>query len=111
MRKPKFELCSGKDGKTYFHLKAANGEVVLAGRGFRTKPETIHAIADVMRYGLLENSFVRRESASGQYFFQLKSPAGRILGWSEIYISKQSREVGIASVKNAVQFGRIIDLD
>lgn len=110
MRKPKFEILAGKDGKNYFHLKAANGEVILAGRGFATKAETIHAIASVMRYGQLESSIVRRQSTSGQFFFQVKSPSGRLLGWSEMYISKQSREVGILAVKKAVTFGRVFDL-
>jgi uncharacterized protein len=111
MRKPKFEILAGKDGKIYFHLKAANGEIILAGRGYKTKSETIHAIASVMRYGQLDTSFVRRESANGQFFFQLKSPSGRILGWSEMYIAKQSREVGIQAVKTAVQYGRVFDLN
>jgi uncharacterized protein len=111
MRKPKFEILAGKDGKIYFHLKAANGEVILAGRGFNTKSETIHAIASVMRYAQLESSFVRRQSASGQFFFQIKAPSGRILGWSEMYIAKQSRENGILAVKKAVVHGRIFDLN
>lgn len=110
MRKPKFEIVTGRDTKVYFHLKAANGEVILSGRGHPTKSEAIHAIASVMRYGQLDSSFVRRQSASGQFFFQLKSPAGRILGWSEMYVAKQSREVGIEAVMKAAQHGRVNDL-
>lgn len=110
MRRPKFEICNGKDGRVYFHLKAANGEVILAGRGYATKSETIHAIASVMRYGQNDSNFIRRESVNG-FFFQLKSPMGRILGWSEMYVQKQSREVGIMAVRNAVQHGRIEDLN
>lgn len=109
MRKPKFEILVAKDGRIHFHLKAANGEVILAGRGFKTKPETLHAIASVMRYGQLESSFVRRQGTNGQFFFQVKSPSGRLLGWSEMYVSKQSREVGIAAVKRAVTFGRVFE--
>ncbi len=111
MRKPKFEILAGKDGKIYFHLKAANGEIILAGRGFKTKSETIHAIASVMRYGQLESCIVRRESANGQFFFQIKSPSCRILGWSEMYISRQNRDLGILAVKRAVSYGRVFDLN
>jgi uncharacterized protein len=110
MRKPKFEILAGKDGKIRFQLKAANGEAILAGRNFATKPEAIHGIASVMRYGALESCFVRRESLSGQFFFQIKSPSGRLLGWSEFYHSRQGRETGIAAVKKAVQVGRVLDL-
>lgn len=110
MRKPKFEILAGKDGKIYPHLKAANGEIILASRGYKTKSEAMHAIASLMRYGLVETSFVRRESANGQFFFQIKSPSGRILGWSELYVAKQSRENGIDAVQRAVLHGRVLDL-
>ncbi len=110
MRKPKFEIFAGKDGKIRFHLKAANGEIILASRSFPTKPEAIHGIASVMRYGVLESCFVRRESINGQYFFQIKSPAGRLLGWSEFYRSRQGRETGIEAVKKAALVGRVLEI-
>jgi uncharacterized protein len=111
MRKPKFEMLVGDDGKVYFHLKAANGEIVLSGRGYSTKYETIQAIASVMRYGAYESRFMRRENAEGKYFFQLLSPSGRVLGWSQMYHSKQGRDNGIVAVRRAVQFGRVLDLN
>lgn len=111
MRKPKFEMLVGKDGKFYFHLKAANGEIVLSGRGFATKYEAIQSIASVMRYGAYESRFLRRETAEGRYFFQLQAPSGRLLGWSEMYHSKQGRDNGIIAVRRAVQFGRVLDLN
>jgi uncharacterized protein len=111
MRQPKFEIFVSKDGKIRFHLKAANGEIILAGRSYKTKSETIHGIASVMRYGAIESCFVRRESVNGQHFFQIKSPSGRLLGWSEMYRSRQGRETGILAVKKAVQVGRVLDLN
>lgn len=111
MRKPKFETLVGKDGKIYFHLKASNGEIILAGRGHKTKPEAIHAIASVMRYATQDRYVVRRDSANEQFFFQVKSPSGRILAWSEMYHTLHGRETGIHSVQNAVQYGRVLELN
>jgi uncharacterized protein len=111
MRKPKFEIFVGQDGKIYFRLKAANGETVMSGRGFKTKPETIHAIASVMRYGSVPQNFIQRTSTAGQHYFQLKSPNGRILGWSEQYVSRQGRDNGIAAVVHAAKWGRVLDLN
>ncbi len=111
MRQPKFEIFVGKDGKNRFHLKAANGEVILVGRGYKTKSETIHGIASVMRYAAIDSYFVRRDSANGQFFFQIKSPSGRLLGWSEMYRSRQGRETGILALKKAVHVGRVLDLN
>lgn len=111
VRKPKFEMSTGSDGRFYFRLKAANGEVVLAGRGFATKYAAMQAIASVMRYGTMEARFFRRESADGKFFFQLQAPSGRLLGWSELYNSRQGRDNGITAVRRAVQCGRVLDLN
>lgn len=40
----KFEIFQGRDGRFYFHLKAANGEIVAASQGYTTKQ---HAEAGV----------------------------------------------------------------
>jgi uncharacterized protein len=111
MYKPQFEMLAGKDGKFYFRLKASNGEVVLSGRGYKTKSETIHAIASVMRYGGMEGRFVRKETLNRQFYFQLKAPSGQLLGWSEMYHSEIGRDNGIIAVRRAVQFGRVFDLN
>lgn len=111
MRKPKFEILVGKDDKVYFHLKASNGEILVSSRGYKTKSETIHAIASVMRYGQMDRYIVRRESVNGRHFFQIKSPSGRLLAWSETYQQKQGLETGIEAVKRAVSFGRVFDLN
>ncbi len=44
----KFELFKGKDGKFYFHLKAANGEIIAASQGYTTKAHAEMGIASVM---------------------------------------------------------------
>jgi hypothetical protein len=111
MLKPKFEMVAGRDGRIYVRLVAGNGEIILSGRGFATKSEAIHSIASIMRYGSQDQRFRRRESLNGQHFFQLVSPSGRILGWSEMYHSKQGRENGVLAVRRAVQFGRVMDLN
>ena len=111
IRKPKFEMLTGRDGKIYIHLKASNGEIILSGKGYKTKSEAIHAIGSIMRYGALGKHFRRKQSVNGQHYFQLLSPSGRILGWSETYYSRQGLENGILSVRRSVQYGRVMDLN
>jgi uncharacterized protein YegP (UPF0339 family) len=111
MRKPKFEMLTGNDGKIYIHLKAATGEIVLTSRGFSNKVDAIQGIASVMRFGVNDSRFVRKETDNGRYLFQLVSPGGRVLGWSEMYPSKQSRDNGIVAVRRSVQFGKVLDLN
>jgi uncharacterized protein len=110
MRKPKFEIYAGKDSKIEFRLKAANGEPVLFGPGFRTKPEAIRAISNVMFYGTIASRFAIRQKADGTYYFLLKTSLGRILGWSEYYHSRQAMLHGIEAVRHAARIGRVLDL-
>lgn len=51
MKKPRFEIKTAADGKFHWRLKAANGEIILNGCGYKAKHEAINAIASVMRYG------------------------------------------------------------
>jgi uncharacterized protein len=111
MQKPMFEMLTGKDGKIYFHLRAANGTIVLSSHGFQNKVEVIQGIARVMRYGAYESRFLRLENALGQFSFELRSPSGRTIGLSETYLSKQGRDNGIVAVRRSVQFGRVLDLN
>jgi uncharacterized protein YegP (UPF0339 family) len=53
---------------------------------------------------------VRKTSTNQQYFFQLRSKSGRLIGWSELYQSRQGRDNGIRAVQTAVKWGRIADL-
>lgn len=110
MRKPKFEIFSGKDSKYYYCLKAANGEAIMKGRGYNSKPGIIHSIANVISEAGEETRFSRKTAANGQFFFQLRAKSGRIIGWSELYQTRQGRDKGIRAVQRAVQHGRIIDL-
>jgi uncharacterized protein len=110
MRKPKFEIFAGRDGQFYFRLKAANGEPILSGRAYDSKPGAVHGIANVMTEAQEDDRFVRKTSANFKYFFQLRSKTGRLIGWSELYETRQGRDNGIRAVQTAIQWGRIADL-
>ncbi len=110
MRKPHFEIFVGKDCKFEFRLKAANGEPVLFGAGQRSKAEALRAVANVMYYGTSSARFVQRESSDGQYHFLLKSPIGRLLGWSENYTTRIAMLNGIKAARTAAKSAQVTDL-
>ena len=114
MKKPKFEIFEDKSGKFYFRLKAANGEPIMTGREYDSKPGVVEAIANVMIEATTKNAatsrFVRKSSVSGKHYFQLRSKGGRLIGWSELYESKQGRDIGIKAVITACQYANINDL-
>ncbi len=46
---PKFEIFKGSDGKYYFRLKAANGEIIAHSQGYSTKQGAHDGIASVKK--------------------------------------------------------------
>ncbi|MEM6269948.1 MAG: YegP family protein [Bacteroidota bacterium] len=110
MRRPKFEIFAAEDGKFYYRLKAANGEPIMTGRGYSSKFSVLHGIAHVMENAIEEGRFTLKRSANHKFYFQLRSKSGRIIGWSELYESKQGRDNGVRAVMKAAQFGRVNDL-
>jgi uncharacterized protein YegP (UPF0339 family) len=46
---PKFEIFKGNDGKYYFRLKAANGEIIAHSEGYSTKQGANDGIASVKK--------------------------------------------------------------
>lgn len=49
MNTPRFRIFVGKDGQYYFHLQAANGEIICSGEGYTTKQMCIKGIEAVKR--------------------------------------------------------------
>jgi uncharacterized protein YegP (UPF0339 family) len=49
MEKPRFELVPGKGDETFWHLKAANGEIVAQSEGYETREGAMRGIEAVKR--------------------------------------------------------------
>ncbi len=97
----KFELYKDKGGKFRFRLKAANGQIILASQGYKTKPSAKNGIASVQKNSADDARFVRN-SSRGKFGFNLTATNGQIVGTSERYETERARENGIKSVsKNA----------
>ena len=58
----------------------------------------MHGIASVMKYGLEAACFTKHTAANSRYFLQLRSISGKVIGWSEMYQSKQGRDKGVDAV-------------
>ena len=43
----KFELFKGQDGKVYWHLRAANNEIIASSQGYANKANAEKGIASV----------------------------------------------------------------
>ena len=86
-----FELKKAKDGQYYFHLKASNGQIVLASEMYKEKGSAENGIASVKKNAANDASYERKDTKNGQFMFNLKAANHQIIGTSETYKSTESR--------------------
>ena len=98
----KFEIYKDSAGEFRFRLKASNGQKILASEGYTTKAGCNNGIDSVKQNAAIDSRFLRKETQSGKYMFNLLAGNNQVIGTSETYESAVSRENGIESVrKNA----------
>ena len=98
----RFETFRGLDGKYYFHLKAMNGQIVLQSQGYTTKASATNGIDSVITNGSNPARYEVLPAADGQYYFRLKASNGRVIGRSELYVTKYNAERGVETVMNVL---------
>ncbi|WBX78023.1 YegP family protein [Tenacibaculum ovolyticum] len=110
MGKSKFEIKKRKDEDFMFNLKAGNGEVILTSQGYESKQGCETGIASVKVNAPFDNRYDKKQAVNSDYYFNLKASNGQVIGTSEMYVSTDGRDKGIASVKTNAPDAEIIDL-
>jgi uncharacterized protein YegP (UPF0339 family) len=106
----KFEIFTGSNSQYYFRLKAANGEKILASEGYTTKQNCKNGIESVKASAPYDSNYARLVSRNGQYYFNLKSSNGQVVGVSETYTTVVSRDHGVEAVKVCAPTAATYDL-
>ncbi len=106
----RFEIKRATDGSFYFHLKAANAQIILASEGYTTKSNAEKGIASVKTNASQEERYERKMDSQGKPYFVLRASNGQVIGTSQMYSSNQEMENGIASVKTNAPAAAISDL-
>lgn len=97
-----FEIKKAKDGQTFFHLKAGNGQIILVSEMYKSKESALNGIESIKKNAPLAERYERLTSKNGKFYFALKAANSQVIGNSEMYESESSRDHGIESVmKNA----------
>lgn len=110
MNNPKFQVFkSSANAEYYYRLKAANGETILNGEGYKAKQSCLEGIASVKTNTPLDSRYDRKDGVNN-YSFNLKAANGEIIGRSESYTSFNARETGISAVKKDAPDAPIEDL-
>jgi uncharacterized protein YegP (UPF0339 family) len=105
-----FEIKKAKDGEFYFHLKASNGQIILASEMYVGKSSAENGIESVKKNAPIDDHYERKDAKNGQPMFNLKAANHQVIGTSETYSSISAREAGIESVKTNAPSAPIHDL-
>jgi uncharacterized protein YegP (UPF0339 family) len=92
-------LDKSSNGQYKFVLKAGNGEIILTSELYTTKSSAENGIASVQANSPLDERYDLKDSSNGKFYFNLRAANHQMIGTSQMYATKKSREKGIASVK------------
>ena len=98
MGHPKFLIKKTKSGQFRFNLTAKNGQVILTSENYTTRSACMNGIESVKKNSSSDDRFERATAKNGEFYFNLKSTNGQVVGTSEMYKAKSSIESGIDSV-------------
>ena len=79
MGNPKFVI-KRSDDQFYFHLTAANSEIILTSEHYKTRRSAENGVAAVKESAAMERRYERRQSRSDEPYFVLKAGNTRSLG-------------------------------
>src|SRR4030043_256756 len=127
-----FEVLCDAVGRFRFHLKADNGQIIAISQSYGTKESALKGIASIKKNvriakiadftaegtipksthqaGIVQDAvFEIQFNGPDRFRFHLKADNGEIIAVSQSYLSKQSAENGIASMKKNAPLAKIID--
>ena len=97
-----FEGFVGQDGRYYFDLVAANGEIVLSSQSYASASGMKGGITSVKNNGTDPNRYELRQATEGSPYFVLTATNGQIIGVSELYSSITATNNAIDAVEKVV---------
>jgi uncharacterized protein len=98
VRTARFETFTGRDGKTYFHLLAGNGQLVLKSQGYASAAGAQNGIDTVKFNGAYTDSYQILQSKDGQFYFNLLAGNWQTIGTSELYVSQSNAQRAVDTV-------------
>ncbi len=107
----KFEIYRDKGGKYRFRLKAGNGQNILASEAYESKAGAKNGVSSVMKNAPLDARYVKKESANGKFYFNLRAGNNQVIGTSEMYETAKSRDNGIEAVKKANASTPVVEVE
>lgn len=98
----RFQIKKMKNGRFYFNLLSANGEVILTSQMYASKAGVKKGIAAVRINASEPDRYEVKTNKAGEHYFVMKARNHQVIGSSEAYAGMTGMKHGIWSVsKNA----------
>ena len=107
----KFQIKKAKNGKFFFHLLAANGEIILASQMYASKATAKKGVASVQTNAADLDQYEAKTNKAGEHYFVLKAKNQKVIGNSEGYSGVTGMKKGIKSVSTNAPKAGIEDID
>lgn len=98
----RFEVFKGLDGKQYFHLRAANGEIVAQSQAYSSRSKATQGVASVQTNGVIFARYAVLAAVDGRFYFVLKATNGQVIARSQLYATRANAERGVTTVISLV---------
>ena len=99
----RFEVFRGLDGKSYFHLRAKNGEIVLQSEGYSSRAKATAGVKSVQANGVLASRYTVLPAVDGRFYFLVKAANGQTIARSQLYATKSNADRGVETVMALVK--------
>ena len=107
----KFQIKKAKNGKFFFHLLAANGEIVLASQMYASKATAKKGVASVQLNAADLDQYEAKTNKAGEHYFVLKAKNHQVIGTSEGYAGTTGMKKGMKSVSTNAPKAGIEDIN
>lgn len=107
MAHPRFIIQRSTDGQYYFTLTSANAEVILTSELYRMRTSAQNGIASVRDNAPFDDRYDRLPSKDKRFYFVLRAKNGEVIGTSQMYATRATRDNGVEAVKRSAPDARI----
>jgi len=90
------------DGKWYFDLVGAKGQILLASQGYVERPSAINGILSIEENGVHAEKYELASTPEGDWRFVLRAGNNQVIGDSSVYRTEEQAQVGIEAARELV---------
>lgn len=84
-RGARFVVFEGHDGRYFFHLRGANGAIVLQSQAYKSEAAALNGTFAVAASGTDLANYELKPSGETGFYFNVKAANGQVVGTSEVY--------------------------